>query len=250
MATKPLEPVLIVPDTHAPYHDERAWRLMMKAAKVVQPRHVVCMGDLADCFTISRHSKNPLRHGQLEDELAIVREKRQELDALEPTGRKIFIEGNHEDRLRRYIEERAPELYTLLDTDRALALTDNDWEFVPYKHHTKLGKVYFTHDTGHSGKYAVYRSLDAFQHSVVTCHTHRLAYLVEGDATGAQLVSASFGWLGDVEQVDYMHTISAKRNWALGFGLGYLNPATGLLYLQPVPIVDYSVVVNGKLIRS
>jgi hypothetical protein len=89
--------------------------------------------------------------------------------------------------------------------------------------------------------------MDAFQHNIVIGHTHRLGYAVEGNAQGERHVTAMFGWLGDVEQIDYMHRVKAIKDWSLGFGIGYLEPKTGTVYLVPIPIVNYTCVVEGKL---
>lgn len=248
-----LERLLIVPDTHAPYHDHQAWRLMLKAARKLRPHVVVHMGDLADFYSLSTHSKDPARAGNLEHELSIVKHLRSQLDDL-GAGRKLFIEGNHEDRLRRYLQDRAPELHDLISTDSLLKLTENGWEFTPYKSAAKIGELYLTHDTGHSGKYTTARALETFQHSVAIGHHHAIGYIVAGDATGVHQVAAQFGWLGDIKQADYMHRIKAQRNWALGFGIGYHDTETGLVYLVPVPIVetggDYTCVVEGKILRQ
>jgi predicted phosphodiesterase len=243
------ERVLLVPDTHCPYHDERAWRLMLKAARQFQPHTIIHQGDLADFYAISSHSKDPTRAQQLKQELKAVRKLRADLDRL-GAKRKVFIEGNHEDRLRRYLEEKAPELFGMFDTDSLLQLSENGWQFVPYKSHAKVGKLYLTHDTGNSGKYTTARALDAFQHSVVIGHHHTTQYAVEGDATGKYRVGAQFGWLGDARQVDYLHRIKALRNWSLGFGIGRHDKATGVVYLTPISIVNYTVCIEGRVVRG
>lgn len=244
-----LERLLIAPDTHAPFHDVRAWKLMLKVARKFKPQVIVHQGDLADCYSISSHSKDPNRAGQLKDEIKVVRRLRADLDRL-GAKRKIFTEGNHEDRLRRYLEEKAPALFDMFDTDSVLQLSENGWEFVPYKQHARVGKVYFTHDTGNSGKYTTARALDAFQHSVSIGHHHSIQFAVEGDATGKYRVGAQFGWLGDVKQVDYMHQIKAKRNWSLGFGVGYRDTDSNVVFLTPVPIVNYVACLEGRLYRG
>jgi hypothetical protein len=58
-----------------------------------------------------------------------------------------------------------------------------------------------------------------------------------------------FGWLGNVDEVDYMHRVKAKKEWSLGFGIGYLDKSTGVVYVQPVPIVNYTAVVEGVLYK-
>lgn len=243
-----IERILIVPDTHAPYHDKRAWDIVMQVGRAIQPDTIVHLGDLADFYAVSAYSKSPLRTLSLPDEVEICRSLRLQLDSLAPK-RKIFIEGNHEDRLRRYLTDKAPELFGLVNTDQLLQLSENDWEFYPYREHAKIGKVYFTHDTGHAGKYATNRSLETYQHSVVVGHNHANQYLVTGDATGTYQVGAQFGWLGDMNQIDYLHRIKVSRQWSLGFGTGYHEVATGVIWLTPHPIVNYSVCVDGKVYR-
>jgi hypothetical protein len=89
-------------------------------------------------------------------------------------------------------------------------------------------------------------ALSSYQDNIVINHLHRISYMVEGNAKGVPHVAACFGWLGDVRQVDYMFRVKANRDWALGFGVGYVRD-NGFVYLQPVPIVENSCCVEGKL---
>lgn len=244
-----LERILIVPDTHAPYHDERAWKLVLKVARQFKPNILIHQGDLADCYSLSAHSKDPTRMAKWVDERAVARRLRGQLDRL-GAERKVFTEGNHEFRMVRYLQEKAPELDGIITMDDELQMSANGWEYVPYRDHTKIGKVYFTHDTGHSGKYVTARALETFQHSVSIAHHHAIQFAVEGDATGKYRVGAMFGWLGDPKQADYMHRIKVKRNWAPGFGIGYRDTKTNVVYLVPCPIVNYTACVEGRLYRG
>jgi len=238
--------ILFVAEPHRPYHDKRAWKLMLAAAAAFKPDVVVTMGDFADFYTVSAHSKDPLRALKLDWELDDVKVGLAELKSLKASTY-IYLGGNHEDRLRRYVQDKAPELGNKLTVERLLGLTENGWQYVPYRSDIRLGKLYLTHDTGKAGRYAVFQNADTYQHSVVTGHTHRLAYTVEGDATGKSKLSASFGWLGDAAKADYMHSIKARRDWALGFGVGYHDPKTQAVHVVPVPIIGYRCVVEGRL---
>lgn len=241
-----LHPILFVSDAHRPYHDERAWQLMLKVAGDLKPKILVTIGDLADFYSVSAHSKSLDRTTKLHTELEVVHAGLDELDALGATE-KIYIGGNHEDRLRRYLQDKAPELFGIVDIPQLFDLKRRGWKYIPYKEDTKIGKIFVSHDVGNSGRTSVFNALDTYQHSVVTGHSHRLSYIVEGNCAGEYKVSAQFGWLGDVSKIDYMNRAKAKKNWSLGFGIGHLNPSTGIVYLQPVPIIKYSAVVNGKL---
>ena len=243
-----IEKILLIPDTHAPFHDQRAWELVMDVGRDFKPDVVVHLGDLVDCYSISAHSKDPDRTSRLHEEMEVARGLRAELDSLGAT-RKIFIEGNHCFRLITYLHDKAPELLGLVSLDELLKLSENGWEHVPYRQHARIGKLYLTHDTGQGGKYTTARALETFQHSVVIGHHHQIQYFVQGDATGQHQVGAQFGWLGDVEKADYMHQIKARRSWSLGFGVGYHDRASGFVYLQPVPLVDYTACVEGQIYR-
>lgn len=163
--------------------------------------------------------------------------------------RKVCVTGNC-DRLTRYLQDKAPALFGTVSIPTLFNLKERGWVYTPYKDHTKIGKLRLTHDVGTAGRYAVHKALDTYQHSIVTGHTHRLGYLVEGNAEGEHKLSASFGWLGDASKIDYMARCNVNKNWALGFGFGYTNHTTGIAYLSPVPIIVvddvYSCVVNGQ----
>lgn len=241
-----LEPILVVPDTHIPYHNQRAFDLMVKVAKDLKPKHIVIIGDFMDFYAVSSHSKDPRRATMFEEELVTGNTA---LDVLDSLGakHKVFISGNHCDRLDRYLRDKAPELADIVSVPDLLKLQQRKWQFVPYRRDAEIGKLTFTHDVGVAGRNSVFKSLDTYQHSIITGHSHRLAYIVEGNAKGEFKLSAQFGWLGDASQVNYMHNAKVLKDWALGFGIGYLDPKTKLVYMTPVPIVKYTCVVNGKL---
>lgn len=244
-----LEAVLIVPDTHVPYHDVKAWNLMLKVAQDLKPKHMVVIGDLLDFYSVSSYSKDPSRLANLPAEVDAGNKALDQLDALKAKN-KLFVSGNHCDRLERYLKDKAPELFGFVNIPKLFDLKERGWKYTPYKDHTKLGKLNITHDVGTAGRYAAYKALDMFQHSVITGHTHRLSYVVEGNAVGEIKLSAQFGWLGDAKKVDYMQKVSVLKNWALGFGAGYLDSDTHLVYLTPLPIINYSLVFNGKLYKG
>ncbi len=241
-----LKKILIVPDTHVPFHNKPAWRLMLKAAKSFKPDIILIQGDFADFYSVSSHSKDPSRVDKLKEELRAVNKC---LDELQSLGAKevVFTEGNHEDRLRRYLQDKAPELFGLVDIPTLFKFDNRPgWTFVPYKQDVQIGKLNATHDVGTAGKNAVFTALSTYQGNITTGHTHRICYVVEGNAKGTSHIGASFGWLGDASAVDYMHRVNVARNWALGFGTGYLE-SNGNVHLKPVVIVDNKCVVEGIL---
>ncbi len=243
-----LKTILFIPDVHCPYHDARAFNLVEKVALAIKPDTTVIGGDFPDFYAVSSHVKDPSRRMTFDDEVHETKKLLRRVESWAGKERK-FIFGNHEDRLDRYVHDRAPEMKGVVDADNLLELTKHGWEVTPYKGDTTIGKLYITHDLGKAGANAVKDAASSYQDNIVINHLHRMIYIIEGNAKGKPHVAACFGWLGDRRKVDYMYKVRANRDWALGFGVGYLEP-NGVIHLQPVPIVDYRCVVQGRLFAA
>ena len=246
--------IFFIPDSHRPYHDPLAYRTMLTAARHVAAlpggiHTLVILGDYADFYCVSSHSQNPSRRTLLELEVCDVLDGLDELDALPGVQRKVYVEGNHEWRLARYLADKAPELFGLVDVPGLLGLEKRGWEFVPYKRAIKLGKLLVTHDVDRAGKYALQHSLADAGTNIVIGHTHRMGTWYEGSATGTSHVAASFGWLGSVDEANYKHRMKALRDWHHGFGIGYQEEC-GTVHIQAVPIIEGRCVVEGQVIRA
>lgn len=243
---KPPEPILLIPDCHIPNHDEKAWGVMLRAAMLLKPKHIVILGDFADGETLSSHAPTQPGQHDFEQELAIVNKCLDQLDSLGAEN-KIYASGNHEFRLDRYLMERAPGLYHSIKWQNVLNLYGRGWTWVPYRKSVKLGKLNITHDTGTAGMNAHRASAKAFGGSCVIGHTHRLAYEVTGRFDGTPYLAAMLGWLGDAEKAaTYLHE-AKSADWVHGFGVGYLE-ANGIVHIQPVPIVAGRCIVQGRLV--
>lgn len=248
MITRRLLKVLFIPDCHFPYENKAAFALVIRFAQSWGVDTIVILGDFGDFYVVSQFDKDPNRRKDLECEIAAINAGLDQLDIL-GAKKKIYIEGNHEHRLRRYIMKNASAINNMVNIQTSLRLKQRGWIHVAYRDHYKLGRVYLTHDVGAVGRNAAHKTIDIYQHSAITGHTHRMMYAVEADGLGSPILSAQFGWLGDIEQVDYAHKIVATKAYVLGFGIGYLDERTGLLYSQPIPIINGTCVVEGKLYK-
>lgn len=239
-----MRPTLFVPDTHAPYHDERAFRLMVQVATDLQVERIVILGDFADMYSASDHDKDPRRATRLAEELPTVLSC---LDALDGIGaeKKYYVAGNHEVRLERFIS-RTKVLHGLPQTEyrNLLGLQERGWQWTPYRSELHLGSLMVTHDVGFSGKYAHYQAGARAGKSVVQGHTHRMCSTRWGTQSGDSCEAVSFGWLGDKSKADYMYGATMNAEWQLGFGLGY--ESEGQWWIVQVPIIDHACVAHGQ----
>lgn len=250
MNTTKTKRVLIIPDMHVPYHHRPNVRLLLKVAESVGFDVAVIMGDFLDLHSLSRHPKRiPGNDAALGSE---IRAGNAVLDALDHVlrfpCRKVFLCGNHDDRLGRYLAQ-TPALGDggLRSLEDALYLGDRCWEFHPYGKPVRIGKVWFCHDFGNAGEGAHAIALRKAGGSVVIGHTHRCAMLVRGDAKGVGHVGAMFGWLGDPQHaLEYKDLMSQRAEWTQAFGVGVMLP-DGTIHLSMCPIVNGKVAVFGEV---
>jgi hypothetical protein len=247
-----LKLALLIPDCHIPYQNKKAYNLMIKIAKDLCPDEVVILGDYADFYSVSSHAKDPRVVNILIDEVAEVNKKLDELDEKFPNAKKIYLEGNHENRLERYLVDRAPALFGVTET-RFLFDIDKrpNWRFIPYgprQKHSVLGSYLYAKHTplANSAKATVTKALC----SLVYGHIHSMEENHIVGMEGTNHVAFSVGWLGDKNQDLVFSYVKNHHQWQLGFGLVYVNDKTKCFYHQKIHILEsddkYSCVVNGK----
>lgn len=238
MITKPkYRKVLFVSDIHAPYHDEQAINALCAFAKWWKPNVVVFIGDVVDFYAISRFDKDPDRKHELQLEIDKAVAVLERICKVCPTAVKHFVRGNHEDRLRKYIWNRAEELHGLRSLDvRSLLQLD------------KLGITY--HENGRMRyhgmvikhgdivrKFAGYTSRGEFIEtgiSGVSGHTHRMAvYFIRNDA-GTHL------WMeiGCLCQLNPSYMEGKTPDWQQGFGIGFYKDGSKRFNVDTVPIIN------------
>lgn len=230
---------LIIPDQHIPYNDKKYWKTLMDFAVRSAWDSVIIMGDFMDFYSVSSYDKDSNRKYGVEDEIRIARKYISELEELN-CNKFVFIEGNHEYRLTRYLNSQASVIKGLIGSvDRLLEL-DDKWTFIPYKQFYKLGKILFTHDVKKHGKNAINQTLDEVQDNIVIGHTHRLGCVYGGSVHGKSHVCMSVGWGGDYKKLDYMNKELAEKNWQHGFGIVIIDHKKNG-YCYPVPIINNRV---------
>jgi predicted phosphodiesterase len=103
---------LVLSDIHVPNHDRQAIELAINEAIKRDVDSVILNGDYFDFYQISRFSKNPSYMGIVK-ELEIGNELLDYIQEMLPKSKIIFKEGNHDERLDKFINEKCSELYGL-----------------------------------------------------------------------------------------------------------------------------------------
>lgn len=211
---------LVLPDLHIPYHDKAALKKWLWHASELKPDGVDIIGDLIDCYSLSRFNKNPERKALLQDELD--KAKGFLLELRQTVGKNCDIrysEGNHEERLRRILWSTARELAGLrgLSVPELLDLSKLGIRWYRMGAPYTIGDLTFMHgDTvrKHSGATARTTS-DKVGGSIVLGHCHRMGW---SPTTTWSIPRNAWevGHLADYRQLEY---VSGVPNWQSGWAV-------------------------------
>lgn len=213
---------VFISDIHWPWTDMAAWSLTIRIVDAVNPDLIWIGGDYIDFYPISRWDRDPRRKLQLQGELDMAVRGLRDLRLFAPDARIVLQEGNHEDRLRRFLWSRAEELSGLnaLKFENLLSLPELDVEFIQHGNPTKVGHLWHVHgDEVRSGNVNFSRGkLVKLFANVIFGHHHRF-------------------------QVDYMRSMDGKvvGAWANGCLCGLkpeydINPQ----WTHGLTLVDYA----------
>lgn len=185
-------------DRHGIYADPQAESVLYSVLEDTKPDVVVNIGDDADCYAISSFDKNPARVHTLQDEVDNTRAHLHKVSQLCPDADKYWLEGNHEDRLRRLVWRlpgAAQELAKLkafqeqLTWPALVGTKDIGWEFVPTALQAKtkiLPKLVIKHGTQiakHSA-FTAKMEMGKYGKSGMSGHSHRLGKFYHRDHQG------------------------------------------------------------------
>lgn len=240
-------------DIHFPHHDVRALNIRNQILDFLNPEVVVDHGDTGDCESISKFPKDPFARISLHEEFEMMARDFGEVHSITPKASHIWLEGNHEERLKRLLWRAADtrdlaEILTLplvteaLEWKKLLGLEGLDWELIPYpKHKLLFDKLILVHGSTvrmHSG-YSAKAEHDRYGKSGLSGHTHRMGAFYHTDYNGIHSWH-ELGMLGKIRS-DYV----AHANWQQGMGVVTWNKDRTRWGFEPISIHDGLAIFRG-----
>lgn len=138
----------ILGDIHLPYHNLPALTTALEHGRRQDCRLLVLNGDTLDFHRISKFSKDP-RSRSPKEEIDAANQLLDVIDEMFPKARKIWKDGNHDERYDHYLMASAGEVYSLIkrkaSLDIHLELADRGWEYVTDKRPIYLGHLTLIH---------------------------------------------------------------------------------------------------------
>ena len=240
----------VISDLQAPLHDARA---ISAIATFLADRDLdtVSVGDVWDLYQLSKFAQGLHREfeGTIEKQRDVIRKILRDLRV------KNLSRSNHDDRLEKYVERRAPGLWgvSALEYPVFLGLDELGCVFHRQPYELTPGWVLVHGDEGtlsqSPGSTAI-NLVRRFGKSVVCGHTHRMGIQHAHHSSGGRITREQWGFevghLMDMRKADYLR--AGAGNWQQGFGILVVdgNQVTPV----PVPIRGGQFYFDGKVWRG
>lgn len=245
----PIETGIVIPDSHRPFHDERAWQLLLHFMAETKPTHTCFIGDWGDFAGISHHNTG---RGKLQNEQRLIdciescRQGFDERERANPKSKVSFCEGNHEAWLSQFMD-KYPSLQGFMNIERVLEMRERGIEFYSWYGQNKQrhpirpawGKLQLAHTTSAGSNHATALAR-VESHSVVYGNSHDMqsaSKVMKGELTRRVW---SCGHLVDVDSDAFRYLNGRAVNWAQGFVWVEWDTKDGTFHVDAIDIVDSS----------
>jgi predicted phosphodiesterase len=247
------EKTVVIGDVHRPYHDEVALGLVMRFIAEEKPDTIFLNGDIADCNTVTWYPRvpgfNELFKNEVEDMVGWLTELRR----IAPRARIVYICGNHEHRLFRFLVNDSRPLYGLkgMSIQEQFELDKLGIEWVDC-YATKFVDTYIEHGPnlliGHFAKvnahagYTVKNLLDTYGTNLIQGHVHSFGFTHRTQANGKIIGGWESGCLCTLDP-----EWCRQKRWMHGFIVIHREPRKDFFNVEQVPIIDGKMFYGGKL---
>lgn len=242
---------LVIPDLHYPYHDPQFINLITKLIEKIKPDGVVQLGDFVDWYQISSYDRDPSRLSDIVEDISLYAAQLDIWEKVLPEGSEWRqLEGNHEDRLRRYVWRKAPELHRAIKSipemlrfaernKRGKSLfryfgTQGGWKAC------RIGDVALFH--GHFfNEHTASKMVQRYGSKAIQGHTHRYQVVSNGDLWAVTLGHGS-------NEAETAHS-PVPPMWQQALGVLTVD-AQGRGHFEGILVDRGSCVFRGEVLRS
>ena len=190
----------ILGDLHGPFIDERAINLAFDIFEDLGVTHIILNGDILDFYNINAHGpKDPAVQTNLEDEFFWGQEFLSNLKKRFKDVEIIYIFGNHEFRLDRFVMANCPAFMNFLKLEKMLELDKLGIHWLPYNERYQVANtnLYVQHSppsySENLANTSLRKKLD--QDHIWNC-AHRTDMVAKTGSSGKVYTSYINGWFG------------------------------------------------------
>lgn len=208
---------LILSDIHMPYHDLGVLSMAIEHGIKNNIPGIILNGDTMDFFAASKYATDP-RKRRLGQEIEQGQEFVKTLTSL--FKHRLWKDGNHEERWKKYLWTKAPELtgVEIFELENILHLEENGWLYVDSRAEIHAGNN-FTIVHGHEFSESIYSPVNParglylrYEDNAICGHFHRSAHHSQKTGRGKIKVTWSTGCLCGL-RAEY----ATMNKWNWGF---------------------------------
>lgn len=244
--------VVTLADHQYDQQDDRAIAVTLKVIKIYRPHTVVFKGDFVSFDSVGSYAKSSWREASLTLKSEIDSANRG-LDlhdkVFKQSGvkRKIYLGGNHEDRLIKWMVNNAANLGDMLRIEELLHLGERGYEYYPtYKQPIQLGKLDVMH--GHyTNQHHAAKTINLTHRNSLYCHSHDHQVSISSHyPEDLPRIAMSGGCLCKFNQP---YIGNRPTRWVHGCTIVEYLP-DGFFTAHFIPIIGYRCVFRGKEIKG
>ena len=238
---------LAAPDSHVPYQHPGALKAFNHMAKAIQPDYIIYTGDQVDLKMVIDHWK----HNPSPDTLLA---NYKEFDDIMnyhmkicPKAEIVFIEGNHEERVRRLLDTYPMLRGTTIELEKYFQFEKRGIDFLPYDSENKRSGVYRIDDLYYSHgnyyvKYHAYKMGEFYRRNMRYGHVHD--YQVHTHMTPLDTAPQTSMSIGCMCSPRPHYQKGFPNRWIVGFHIAYFGggKCVGDYFL---PVIDNKVTYGG-----
>lgn len=237
--------VLVIPDVHIPFQDNKSVNTMIKFAEIYKPDHVIQLGDLVDFYKLSQYMKSPGRGSTVQQELNKAHNLLSLIKSRSNAKYMTLLTGNHEDRLHKYLCNKAPALTELdaLKLENLLKLQAIDCQLIPSTSFYRINNVYFTHGE-FCNVFSSLKHMNKYNETIIHGHTHVVK------STMARYLNKTIeAWeIGCLASMDTSEEYVKMPNWQHAFAtVEFLGSD---YWIRPHHIRNNRVSINGQVVEG
>ena len=242
----------VINDLHIPFHDPIAVKLVLDAFEDINIDRLVINGDLLDFYGINAHGpKSPRVQESLEEEFIQGEQFISDIKKRFKGKEIVYIFGNHEDRLDRFILQNCKPFWNIVTVEKMLDL--KGIKMVPYNQEYQLENtsLRIQHSPPSYSKNAAMVSLEnKMDVSHVYGCTHRQQHACRTGGSGIVHHVYLNGWLGSVDLTashkEVFRYTKGHSNWQQCAMLISVEKKK-TFHVQQSSILNNSILFNGNI---
>lgn len=248
-----METLALISDMQCPQQDDRAIKVALKLISHIKPTRACHLGDVIAADSVSRYDKKTWNEARrtLKSEIAITNKVLDQFDAVfkEIKCREVdFLEGNHEQRIIKWVLKNAMSLGDMdeLDIRSMLKIKERGYNYIEIKDQPlTINKFNLIHGW-YVNQYHASKTLRMTGRNTFYGHSHDWQVHASSHYEGEPpRIAMSCGCLCDYRQ-DFLS--GRPTNWMHGLTIIYYND-NGFTPLF-IPIVNYQAIWNGKVFKA